>query len=360
MCRAMQMFRLLALPAFLMTMLEACAPREIPLEVRIAKALPAVTVTATAETDPVGTAADDAADDPAIWRNAADPGASLIVGTDKKAGLYVYGLDGRTRHFAATGRMNNVDLIETSAGIIVAASDRNDPAASQIALFRLDPATAALLPLGKVSSGRGEAYGICFDKGVTDPARLMIFAAIKDGTVRQMELTLGTAPTARTVRTLKLTTQIEGCVVDPASRSLFVGEEDVGIWRFAADTDAPVTGTLVAAADSKQLVADVEGLALIVHRGRPLLVASSQGDNAYVLFDIPADRSQPLPLVGRFRIAAGRFGATSETDGIELVRGDFGPAFPDGLFVAQDGDNLPAAQSFKLVGWREIAAALGL
>ena len=46
-------------------------------------------VQATAETEPVGTTHQDAADDPAIWRNAANPAASLIVATDKKAGLHV-------------------------------------------------------------------------------------------------------------------------------------------------------------------------------------------------------------------------------------------------------------------------------
>ncbi|NWM24772.1 phytase, partial [Escherichia coli] len=35
---------------------------------------------------------EDAADDPAIWRNARDPKRSLIVATDKKAGLNVYDL----------------------------------------------------------------------------------------------------------------------------------------------------------------------------------------------------------------------------------------------------------------------------
>lgn len=338
----------------------ACAPREIPVEVRIANALPAVNVAAAAETDPVGTAAEDAADDPAIWRNAANPAASLIVGTDKKAGLHVYGLDGKSRHFTPAGRVNNVDLIETDAGIIVVASDRNDPKTSQLALFRLDPAVPTLVPLGKVGSGPGEAYGICIDKGASDAARLMLFAAIKDGSVRQMELTLGAVPSARIVRTMKLATQVEGCVVDPVTRSLFVGEEDVGIWRFAADADAPVTGALVVPADGKQLVADVEGLALVRHQGRTLLVASSQGDNAYALFDVPGDTTAPLPLAGRFRIAPGRFGATSETDGIELILGDFGAAYPEGLFVAQDGHNEPLAQNFKLVGWREIRLALGL
>ncbi|MBA4748335.1 MAG: phytase, partial [Sphingopyxis sp.] len=47
-------------------------------------------------------------------------------------------------------------------------------------------------------------------------------------------------------------------------------------------------------------------------------------------------------------------------DGVELQLGDFGPDYPEGLLVAQDGNNAPAAQNFKLVGWREIRMALGL
>lgn len=347
--------------AALFALLTACAAPEVPVAVRIANALPAANVLAVTETVPVGTSAADAADDPAIWRNAANPAASLIVGTDKKAGLYVYTLDGARRHFVAAGLVNNVDLIDTGAGIIVVASDRNNPEASQLALFRLDPAAMTLTPLGKAASGPGEAYGICIDAGASSADTVMVFAAIKDGSVRQIALDLrGAEPSARLMRTMKLATQIEGCVVDAASRSLFVGEEDVGIWRFSADPAGPVTGTLVAKTDGKQMVADVEGLALVRHGGRSVLAASSQGDNAYVLFAVPDDHAAPLAMLGRFRIGAGRVGATSETDGIELVLGDFGPMFPEGLFVAQDGENPPLAQNFKLVGWREIRTALGL
>lgn len=125
----------------------ACAPKEIPLETRIANALPAVDVPATAETVPVGTANADAADDPAIWRNPANPAASLIVGTDKKAGLYVYGMDGKVRGSSLTGRYNNVTLFAGEHGIVVIASDRTDPVNSKLALFLLDPATGSLASL---------------------------------------------------------------------------------------------------------------------------------------------------------------------------------------------------------------------
>ena len=45
---------------------------------------------------------------------------------------------------------------------------------------------------------------------------------------------------------------------------------------------------------------------------------------------------------------------------IELAAGNFGSDYPDGLFVAQDGQNAPEAQNFKLVSWKDIKAALGL
>jgi 3-phytase len=329
--------------------LTCCAPAEIPLATRIATALPAKTVTATGETVAVATANADAADDPAIWRNAAAPAQSLIVGTDKKAGLYVYGLDGKVRDFTDAGRVNNVDLAEHDGRIIVAASDRNDPLAGHIALYALDRTTAKLSPLGRVAGGAGEAYGICLYR---DAAALYAFLVMKDGTIRQIALDLtGASPAGRIVRTMKLGTQSEGCAVDPASARLYVAEEDVGLWRFDARPTGALDPVKVAPADGKAIVADAEGVAI----ADGYVVVSSQGDNAYAVYRL-ADES----YAGRFRIGAGALGATEETDGIELAAGDFGPAYPDGLFIAQDGANPPRAQNFKLVRWGAIKAALGL
>jgi len=63
-------------------------------------------------------------------------------------------------------------------------------------------------------------------------------------------------------------------------------------------------------------------------------------------------------MAGRFRIGGGEIDGTSDTDGIEVVLGDFGPRFPEGLFIAQDGDNAPEAQNFKLLSWQSIREAL--
>ena len=309
--------------------------------------LPPVQVSASGETQPVGTNRADAADDPAIWVDPANPNRALIVATDKKAGLHVYDLAGKDIAFTQAGLVNNVDV----AGDIIVASDRNDGVNAHLAVFRLDAGKPAIVPLGRAAAGTGEAYGLCLKKSA--PGQPITAALIvKDGTVRVGTLTIEGTPNFAVQWEHKIATQSEGCVFD--GDTLYVGEEVGGIWELKPNGNS-ATARLVAPVDNQRLVADVEGLATIDHKGQRYLIASSQGDNAYAVFRLPG-----VDYVGRFAVAAGAFGATSETDGIEAVAGNFGDAYPDGLFLAQDGDNAPNAQNFKLVRWDRIAAALGL
>ena len=133
--------------------------------------LPTALVTAKLETQPVATM-EDAADDPAIWRNAANPVHSLIIGTDKRAGVHVYDLQGRQVGSTPSPRLNNVDLRDVggSIGVLVAASDRQDLAQAQMALFRLDTSAKKLVPLVTLPVGPGEAYGMCLWQRASDKA----------------------------------------------------------------------------------------------------------------------------------------------------------------------------------------------
>lgn len=313
---------------------------------------PAVTVTARAETPPVGTAREDAADDPAIWRNPANPAASLIVGTDKKGGLYVYDLKGAQKSFLSAAGLNNVDLIDISGGrVLVIASDRSDLTTVNLFMALLDTATGKLTPAGKIAVGPGEGYGICMVKPAGSEG-VIAFSAPKSGTIYRTVIKEAAGVFTGTTTTLaQVPTQTEGCIADPRTGTLFIGEEDAGIWAIDMTTGAK---RLVAAIDNKLLVADVEGLA-IAPEGKDggYLVASSQGDNAYAVFGLP-----DMSPVGRFRIAQGAFGSVEETDGIELDNRDFGPDFPKGIFIAQDGVNAPSAQNFKYARWDEVLAAL--
>ncbi|MFN3864189.1 MAG: phytase [Erythrobacter sp.] len=312
----------------------------------------AVTVTAQVETPPVGTARADAADDPAIWHNALNPPASLVVGTDKKGGLYVYDLKGTQQSFLPTPGLNNVDLVEIAAGrVLVVASDRSDLNTVNLFLALLDTATGKLAPAGRIAVGPGEGYGIC----MVEPAGgegIIAFSAPKSGTIYRTLITqVNGAFTGATTTLTQLATQTEGCVADRRTNTLYVGEEDAGIWAIDMNSGAK---RLVAPVDNKLLVADVEGLALApVGADGGYLVASSQGDNAFAVLRLP-----DMTPLGRFRIVKGALGSVEETDGIALDNRDFGPDFPGGLFIAQDGMNAPEAQNFKFVRWDEILAAL--
>ncbi|NII56789.1 phytase [Sphingomonas aerolata] len=327
--------------------LAGCATTSVP------QTATAPLVAATAETDPVDTAA-DAADDPAIWRNPADPAKSLVIGTDKKAGIHVYSLAGKRLSFTPADRLNNVDLRTVGTHVIAAASDRADVDAAHVSLFTLDTAAARLVPLGRFPVGPGEAYGMCLWTRARDHA-LFGFVVLKDGRIDQVAIDVsGTVPKVTTVRSMKLASQAEGCVVDDRTGLLYVAEEDVGLWRFDADPAAPGTATPIAQVDGRTLVADAEGLALAPSGRRGgYLVVSSQGDNAYTLYRLPG-----VTYAGRFRIGGGAIDGTSDTDGIDLMLGDFGPAYPGGLFVAQDGDNAPDTQNFKFVSWTAVRRAL--
>ncbi len=317
---------------------------------------PAVTVTAVAETVPVGTENEDAADDPAIWRNSSDPSQSLIVGTDKKAGLHVYNLNGQQLGFMPGAGLNNVDLVDLPwGGVLVAASDRSDLTTAHIQLAVLNTETGALMAKDRVSVGPGEGYGICLGEPGEDRS-LTVFSAPKNGVIYRTRLHFGPQlesgdPFATTETLTTVPSQPEGCVVDNRTSTLYIGEEAAGIWAIDIETGEK---SLVAETGTGMMVPDVEGLALAPEgTNGGYLVASSQGDNAYAVYALPE-----MTPFGRFRIAEGTFGATEETDGIALDPRSFGPAFPGGLFVAQDGINPPAAQNFKMARWDEILAAL--
>jgi 3-phytase len=342
--------------SLLVVLLAAGCSKEQP----AAGSLVTSTVTAKAETTPVGTA-DDAADDPAIWRHPTDPVKSLIIGTDKRAGIHVYDMTGKAIGFTPSPRLNNVDLrsnvtVNGKDAVLVSASDRRDAKSAAIALFTLDTAAQKLIPLANLPVGQGEAYGMCLWQRKAD-GQLYAFLVLKDGRIDQVELNLfGAAATGKVVRSMKLKTQSEGCVVDDRTGLLYVAEEDVGIWRFDADPAASMKATRLGRADGEQLVADAEGLAIVPMGAKGgYLLASSQGDNAYALYDLKDGRYR-----GRFRIADGIVDGVQETDGLDLAPGNFGSNYPGGLLVVQDGDNSPETQNFKLVSWADVLKALKL
>lgn len=319
-------------------------------------------VLATAETPAVGTGDRDAADDPEIWVDPKDPTRGVIIGTDKKAGLYVYDLAGKQLQFLAGGLPNNVDLrsgFPTPAGerVLVAASERGRPGAGA-ALFLLDPATLNLTLWAAIPVDLTEPYGLCLAR--RGDAFVMVVNGT-DGQVRQHIVMAGAdgKPVVKEERRFSVPTQPEGCVADDVAGRLYLGEEGAGVWRFDLGT-GPAKGEIIAAAPSEMLKPDVEGLTLLREGPTTWLIASSQGDSAFAVWRVDG----PAPQYrGRFSVMAnGGVDGVTGTDGVAALGGQVG-AFPQGLVVMQDDVDEGSAgekQNFKLVDWREVKTALGL
>ncbi len=320
-----------------------------------------------AETMPV-VSFGDAADDPAIWANPSDPARSLMIATDKKSGLYVYDMQGRQVHYRADGKMNNVDLrggfrLGGKPVVLVTASNRSD---KSIAIYRLDPNTRQLVDVadGLQPTGLDDPYGLCMYRSSAS-GKTYVFINSGDGPLYQWELVDTGNGKVRSVlvRQLMFESQTEGCVADDDAGVLFIGEEDVALWRLDAEPDAATTKTAIArVADNPAIKDDLEGVGLYdLGGGRGYLVVSSQGNDTYAVYR----REGAQEYLGSFAVVIdGERGidGISETDGLEVSSRNLGPGFESGAMVAQDGRNLMPVenQNYKIVPWSAIAAALKL
>ncbi|WP_439135505.1 phytase, partial [Pseudomaricurvus sp.] len=309
----------------------------------------------------------DAADDPEVWVNSQDASRSLIVATDKKQGLWTYNLKGEKQQFLPRGNVNNVDVRynfdlqvdgETRPVDLAVATNRST---ENLDVFAIDQQTGELtFVAGDIMDGSlGHPYGGCLYTS-RKTGQTYAFANNKDGLYQQWRLVAeGDTVHGEKVREFTLNGQPEGCVADDETGRLYAGEEDHGIWTLDLEAEGTAELKLMDETANGHLVADVEGISLYTGAdGQGYVVVSSQGDNAYVLYDRKTN-----DYIGRFRIKANAelgIDGSSETDGLAVTSADLGGAFDKGLLVVQDGRNrMPAArQNFKLVSWDAVEAGL--
>lgn len=327
-----------------------------------------VSVTATVETTPVRHSG-DAADDPAIWVHPFDPAKSLVLGDDKGGGLCVYGLDGGELQILDERKhINNVDL---RYGFPLAGSfsdgtkhDRVDLAGAgnqtdkSVLFYKINPATRRLEHAGEIAEIGIIPYGSCMYRSAKS-GKYYYFVNDRNGVTQQWELRDGGSGrvAGAKVREFKLGSIVEGCVADDALGNFYIAEELVALWKYGAEPgDGDARVRVDKTGKGGHLTADIEGLAIYdAGGGRGYLLASSQGSNTFVIYE----RAGSNAYLGTFQIVDGAtIDGVNDTDGIEVVSASLGPAFPKGLFVAQDGSNTrPAAnQNFKLVPWESIAS----
>jgi myo-inositol-hexaphosphate 3-phosphohydrolase/phosphodiesterase/alkaline phosphatase D-like protein len=346
-------------------------------------------------------------DDPAIYVNATDSAKSLVVTAIKNGGLQVYNLAGELLQTINPGlqtvnpvsvRYNNVDLqygfkLGGQAIDIAVASDRNN---DKLVIFKINPnatdgnylvditnpsigtlfQTAPFNP--PYSSSARSAYGTALYRS---PATGDYYAFVnrrQTGDVAQFKLVDAGNGTIGAERVRNFTVpippgaptttdpQLEGMVVDQETGFLYIGQENVGIWKYQAEPNGGTIGTLidrVRALGGTRLTDDVEGLTIYYGaNGTGYLLASSQGDNTFAVYS----REGNNDYLGQFAVGPnGSIDGVQESDGADVLNLPLGPNFPFGLFVTQDGSNLPARilegeninTNFKFVPWENIASA---
>ncbi|NMF61471.1 hypothetical protein DP115_01165 [Brasilonema octagenarum UFV-OR1] len=337
------------------------------------------------------------ADDPAIYVNSSNPEQSLVLTAVKNAGLRVYDLSGNLLQEFNPGniRYNNIDLqygfkLGGDSVDIAVATDRNN---DKLAIFKINPSAKASgqyleditdssigtlfqsLPFEPpYSPSSRSAYGIAlYHSPVTDD--YYVFANRREtGDVGQYKLIdAGNGKIgAERVRNFTVPTtagrdaQLEGTVADQELGFLYIGQEDVGIWKYQAEPNGGATGTLIDKVKDlggSYVEDDVEGLSIYYGKdGTGYLLASSQGDSTFAVYN----RQGQNDFVGRFGVGNnGTIDSVQESDGADVTNVPLGANFPYGVFITQDGRNLPAKvvdgenvnTNFKFVPWENIAYA---
>jgi 3-phytase len=319
----------------------------------------AVRPAARLETQPVPHRG-DAADDPAIWIHPVSPELSLILGTDKQGALHIYNLDGSPRQTVGEGtKPNNVDVLYgfklAGKSIDLALATTRAASTRGMKIWSIDPGTREV---SDVTAGgtipvlkEGQPYGCCAYRSA-DTGKSFAFVSSKEGMVEQYELKENSGRVeAVKISELKFNSTVEACVADDELGVVYFGEEERGIWKFAAEPAIGRRGELIARTGENGLKRDVEGLAIYYGRhGAGYLIVSSQGNNSFKIYE----RGPGNRFVQTISPRRGRVGDVEDTDGIAVTSQPSSPTFSKGLFIAQDGSNEPR-QNFKLFAWEDIA-----
>lgn len=312
---------------------------------------------ADAETPPVTAPGvdDDAADDPAIWYNAAQPAASTIIGTNKVYGLHTYDLDAKELQSIGVGKINNADVrsVSNCDGQPITVLGGSNRSARSIDLFQVDEQGKVGQLLLSIDLGKYDPYG--FALGLDATGQLQALVNDKHGEVRQYAVSCSAgAWQAELAHTRKLPRQVEGMVVDDAHQMLYVGEEEQAVHVFALGdhsdaTGRPLPGTTEA---NPAIQYDIEGLALLPPHH---LLISSQGNFSYAIYDLEEEQ-----YVTSFAIRDGEVDGVEETDGLEVCPHYLNDRYPEGILVVQDGFNFDAKvkqnQNFKIIDLRKVKA----
>jgi 3-phytase len=293
----------------------------------------------------------DISDDAAIWADKGNPGNSVVIADNKATtggGVGIFDMKGALLQFRGEGAIGNVDLREgfSLSGAPVVLVGGNNRTTNTMALWILDTGTRTLTPVAARSIATfAPNYGFCMYHSRSSGKLYAFVTPNGAGSIQQFELVDNGAGMvdATLVRTLSISSITESCVADDELGHLYVGQEDVALWKYGAEPTAGTSRVEVDRAGAGRLVADIEGMSIAYDAGGSgYLIVSSQGDSTIAVYD----RAGSNAFIKRFQIVAnGAIDGATGTDGLDVTTANVGPGFEQGMLVVHDQSNKDGATS---------------
>jgi 3-phytase len=288
-----------------------------------------------------------------------DASRSLILGAGGTGGLEVYGLDGSLKQRVSEIEADLVDVrygfdLGGRTGSLVLAYD---PVRSGLIGLTFDAAgQLARLPGAPVAAD-DELTGLCsFQSPIT--GRSYALGMTDSGEMLQWEIFgKGGALEGRLVRRVPLGKGVGYCAADDATGTVYYTDEILGVLSVPGEPETDAERTIIdLPAPRGSIAAEAKGIALARGAdGALTIVVADAGAEQLAAYD--ADGT----LKGRMTIVAGgKVDAVGETEGLAVATAAMGGAFPEGILVIADQDNDGEFSNYKVVGWKEARAALGL
>ena len=315
----------------------------------------------------------DAADDPAIWFNSLKPHQSLVLGTDKRSGVYIYNLKGRKLGFTKAGNINNIDLRtinnSNNSSTFIVGSNRSLQTIDlwiyqdkdiRKSLLR-NKFSLSLSPNIRVKSNIN-IYGICAGN---DPEFGLIVFATEDGGPN-VEIWQYKNNALKLLKTFNNKGESEGCIFDDENRTLFISEENIrGVLRaYKVENNLNFSSPTIIDNRKGNIGYDPEGIAIYKETSKSgFIVLSNQGDSLFNLYN----RQAPYEYITSFKVGPSLYGVidgVSDTDGVAILNKKLNRDFPKGIMVVQDGYNkdkkIDKNQNFKFVSFADVLMQLDL
>ena len=284
-----------------------------------------------------------------LWENREQPEQSLMFAAVEDA-IEMYEANGK-RKFRASGRAYSaIDIIrgyETDRDLIVSL----DGQYNRVHTYDVNPLAGNLKPTNfSTIESKRRIENICSYKSSKD-GNSYIYILGEDGFIEHWQLTKQKYDVlaGELIRTLKVSTEPKFCTLDPVTDTLYVAEEEVGIWAFDAAPEGATAPTFIDVVKFGNLSKEVAGLAVSRREdSKAILLASNVADNTLNAYDINNDHL----FLGAISLTG-----TETTDGVEAAQGLFTSTALDMLVVADD-DNGEDRTNFKFAKLSDIHNAL--